>query len=119
MKPITILRRRAKQGDRGYPRAAVAFYGPDNAKATKVVLGIFQREGDEGTIYRWLTDGKDARSDTTIRRNILARIQEHEVASVIMSENLLGCPHEEGIDYAEGEACPQCPYWKDKDRLRS
>ena len=119
MKPITILRRRAKQGDQGYPRATIAFYGPNDREATKVVLGIFQRDGDEGTIYRWFTDAKDARYDTTIQRNILARVQEHEVASLIMSENLLGCPHEEGTDYPEGETCPHCPYWKDKDRFKS
>ena len=119
MKPITILRRRAKQGDQGNPRATIAYYGPDNRKATKVVLGVFRADGDEGTIYRWFSDVKDARYDTAIRQNILARLREHEVASVIMSENLLGCPHEEGIDYPKGQACPECPYWKDKDRFRS
>jgi hypothetical protein len=29
---------------------------------------------------------------------------------------MLGCPHEEGIDYPEGEACPECPYWAGRDR---
>ena len=23
---------------------------------------------------------------------------------------LIGCPHEEGIDYPEGHSCPHCPY---------
>lgn len=24
---------------------------------------------------------------------------------------------EEGIDYPDGEACPQCPYWAGRDRF--
>jgi hypothetical protein len=59
MKPITILRPRAKQGDLGNPRATIAYYGPDNRKATKVVLGIFRTDGDEGTIYGWFVGIKD------------------------------------------------------------
>jgi hypothetical protein len=47
VKPITILRKRAKLGDHGFPRATIAFYGPADKKATKAVLGIFLREGDE------------------------------------------------------------------------
>jgi hypothetical protein len=29
---------------------------------------------------------------------------------------ILGCPHEEGIDYPKGQVCPQCPYWAHRDR---
>ena len=28
----------------------------------------------------------------------------------------LGCPHEEGVDYPEGQICPQCPFWAHRDR---
>jgi hypothetical protein len=116
MKPITILRRRAKLGDQGYPMASVAFYGPDNKRATKVVLGIVTHEGAEPQLYKWFSESKDIRYDPAIQLAILSRIQEHSAASVIMSENLFGCPHEEGTDYPEGEACPLCPYWKERDR---
>jgi len=43
-------------------------------------------------------------------------LKEHEVRSLIMVEKIFGCPHEEGIDYPEGEACPHCPFWKGRDR---
>jgi hypothetical protein len=33
-----------------------------------------------------------------------------------MVEKIFGCPHEEGIDYPEGEKCPYCPYWATHDR---
>jgi len=26
----------------------------------------------------------------------------------------IGCPHEEGLDFPEGEDCPFCPFWKGK-----
>ena len=116
MKPITILRRRAKQGDHGYPMASIAFYGPDNTQATKAVLGIITHEGEGPQLYKWFSESKDVRYDVGIQRAILSRIQEHSIVSVIMSENLFGCPHEEGKDYPDGEACALCPYWKDRDR---
>jgi hypothetical protein len=44
-------------------------------------------------------------------------LREHDVHSLIMMEKIFGCPHEEGIDYPEGASCPQCPFWKDRDRF--
>jgi hypothetical protein len=38
------------------------------------------------------------------------------VKSVLMTDGIIGCPHEEGIDYPEGEASPECPYWREMDR---
>ena len=81
------------------------------------MLGIFLRDGADPIIHRYFTEDSDARYKVDIQENILARIREHEVRSVIMMEQIFGCPHEEGIDYPEGEACPQCPFWKGRDRF--
>jgi hypothetical protein len=27
---------------------------------------------------------------------------------------VIGCPHEEGIDFPEGQECPYCPFWRGK-----
>ena len=116
-KPITRLRRRAKQGDQGLPRATLAFYGPDNTRASKAVLGIFLHDDDEAIIHRYFSDDADARYKLDIQENILARLREHNVRSLIMMEEIFGCPHEEGIDYPEGEPCPQCPFWRGRDRF--
>ena len=116
MKPITLLRKKAALGEQGPPRATVAFYGPDDKRATKAVLGIFLRDGENPTLYRYFDETKDVRFKIDIQRSILARLKEHEVRSLIMVEKIFGCPHEEGIDYPEGEACPQCPFWKGRDR---
>ncbi len=37
------------------------------------------------------------------------------VKSVVITGEINGCPHEEGIDY-EGEVCPRCPFWAGRDR---
>ena len=115
-KPITNLRNKAKLGDQGFPRATLAFYGPDNKKATKAVLGIFLSESDEGTIHRYFSEEKDVRFKIDVQEDVLARLREHEVRTLIMLEKVFGCPHEEGIDYPEGEDCPKCLYWKGRDR---
>ena len=47
MKSITWLRKFVARGDKGYPVATLAFYGPDDKKASKAVLGIFAAKGDE------------------------------------------------------------------------
>jgi hypothetical protein len=116
-KPITRLRRLAKQGDAGVPRATLAFYGPDNTSASKAVLGIFLRDDSEAIIHRYFSDDTDARYKVDIQENVLARLREHEVRSLIMMEEIFGCPHEEGVDYPEGEPCPQCPFWKGRDHF--
>ncbi len=30
------------------------------------------------------------------------------VKSVVASDGIVGCPHQEGIDYPEDQDCPQC-----------
>lgn len=101
----------------GFPLATIAYYGPDDRFASKVVVGIILREGDEPAfLERWFSDGADLRSDLSIGQRILDFIQEHHVERVAMLDRILGCPHEEGADYPEGESCPQCPYWANRDR---
>ena len=33
------------------------------------------------------------------------------------SDRIIGCPHEEGIDYPMGRTCPRCPFWAGIDRF--
>ena len=115
-KPITRLRKHAKQGDVGYPKATLAFYGPDNRRASKAVLGIFLHDDSNAIIHRYFSDDADARYTVDIQETILARLREHNVRSLIMMEEIFGCPHEEGADYTEGQPCPQCLFWKGRDR---
>jgi len=112
------LRRKVKQGFRGYPIATVAFYGPTADLATKVVVAIVRDEGREpDPLERWFSEDSDVRSDLEVSTKVLAFLKEHAAKSVVVTDGLIGCPHEEGIDYAEGKSCPQCPYWAGRDRF--
>ena len=112
------LRRKAKRGFRGYPIATIAFYGSDDSRASKVAVGIVADEsGDVMELERWFADETDARSDFDIGVAIEAFIRSRDVRSVVMTDRIIGCPHEEGVDYPEGQACPNCPYWAGRDRF--
>jgi len=109
--------KKALKGFLGYPIATVAYYGPDNKRATKVAVGIITHEdGEADILQRWFTHSKDARLDIEITNQILAFIKQHNAVSVASVGKILGCPHEEAIDYPEGQNCPQCPYWANRDR---
>jgi hypothetical protein len=112
------LSKRAKKGFHGYPVGTIAFYGPTAQQASKVAVGIVMREGAEPQVLeRWYAKEQDLRLDEEVACQINAFLREHQVLSVSMVDRIIGCPHEEGIDYPEGEACPDCPYWSGRDRF--
>jgi hypothetical protein len=113
------LRKKAKRGMRGWPAATIAFYGPDASRATKVVVGIIPSEHEDvGELGKWTVETGDVRNDVAIAAAMLEFMEKHGVLSVAMSDGLMGCPHQEGIDY-EGEWCPDpaCAYWYKRDRF--
>src|SRR5262245_1170013 len=114
----TALRNRAKKGFLGCPVATIVFYGPDDRRATKVALGIMFDKDDETPrdMNRWFSASGDIRRDAAIFEAMFRLTQSRGVRSVAMPEEIVGCPHEEGVDYAEGESCPQCPFWAGRER---
>ena len=110
------LRKKADRGFSGYPVATLAFYGPDDKVATKVAVGIVLAKNEEPVFLdRWFSEGHDVRKDHDVNEQILKFIRTHEVKSVGMADRIIGCPHEEGVDYPEGATCPQCPFWANRD----
>jgi hypothetical protein len=112
----SYLTRRASKGFRGYPLATIAFYGPDDRLATKVAVGIMAQEDKLLEMKRWFSQGRDIRYDPGVNREIVAFVEKYHVKSVAMVDRIIGCPHEEGIDYPEGETCPECRFWAYRDR---
>ena len=112
------LRKRTQQGMRGYPIGTIAFYGPTDKLATKLVVGvILKADGEVEHLERWFSDGPDIREDVEVLDYAIAYLRKHEVRSVVLGERIMGCPHEEGIDYPAGEECPECPFWIGRDRF--
>jgi len=117
-RPTSWLTKRVRRGFRGYPLATVAFYGPTADLATKIAVSILPDERSQPDLLeRWFSEGTDIRSDSVIGEKISDFLRQHQVRSVILADGVLGCPHEEGIDYPEGKSCPQCPYWAGRDRF--
>jgi hypothetical protein len=112
------LRKKAKQGFQGFPVATVTYYGPDDQHASKVAVGIILEEGgDVAALQRWCNDTSDIRRDAAVNEGIVGFLKQYGVKSVVSPNRILGCPHEEGTDYPDGEQCPTCSYWATRDRF--
>ena len=110
------LGKKAKRGFRGFPVGTVALYGPDDRRATKLVAAVIAKEDDPPSeLRRYLVAEGDVRQDPTILEEVVLLFEAHGVRSVAMVDRIIGCPHEEGIDY-EGPTCPSCPFWAGRDR---
>jgi hypothetical protein len=106
----------ARRGDRGYPIGTVAFYGPDDTRASKVAVGVMVAEEAEPILRRWFVEEGDIRHNSAVEHEILEHLKANGVMTVVMTRDVFGCPHEEGIDYPDGDVCPQCPFWAHRDR---
>ena len=116
IQPAKRLGKKARRGFRGYPVATIAFYGPDDRRASKVAVGIVLGEGEEAAeLQRWTSADRDVRNDPAISSAILEFIGQFDVKTVAMTDRIIGCPHEEGIDY-QGPVCPICPFWANRDQ---
>lgn len=95
------------------PVATVAYYGPDDKTATKVTASIVREWGKGPTeLKHWW--GQDVTRDLGIQQQVADFIATHGAKSVVVTEGIIGCPHEEGIDFPSGQECPYCPFWRGK-----
>ena len=102
-----------------YPLATLMAYGPDNTRATKLVVAIFKspasRTADE--LHRWLINEGDVRNDPGIAAEVAAFVKHQGAKDSTSYDRIVGCPHEAGIDYPMGRTCPHCPFWANIDRF--
>jgi hypothetical protein len=83
------------------------------------VASIAERQDADATaLERWHAGELDIRRDPAIGAAIVAFCEAHRVRSVVVTRGIIGCPHEEGIDYPIGTACPRCPFWAGRDRWK-
>lgn len=112
------LHKLSQRGFRGYPAATIALYGPTAERASKAAVAIIREQGaDPDPLRRWFSEDGDVRFEPGIDAEMVAFIREQGVRSVVMTDRIIGCPHEEGVDYPEGQKCPQCPFWANRDRF--
>ena len=98
----TALRKKARRGFSRYPIATIAFYGPDDKFATKVAVGIIVAQGQgPAVLERWFSEAVDVSNNHDISEEIVRFLRHHDVKSVLSPDRIIGCPHEEGVDYPE------------------
>src|SRR5207244_13136791 len=65
--PRKWLAKKAKAGNRGFPLGTVAFYGPDDRRASKVAVGVMMGTDDDPVVMRrWFSQDGDVREDEAI-----------------------------------------------------
>jgi len=101
-----------------FPAATLAFYGPDDQLATKAVVSIVLSADENAPlrVRKWYSSAGDIRADATVRAEMLTYLKVEGVQRVVLADRIIGCPHEEGVDYPSGENCPYCPFWASHDR---
>jgi len=64
-----------------------------------------------------MSDVDDIRAVETTQADVAAFISSHRVKRIARPDRILGCPHQEGIDYPMGRHCRLCLFWANVDRL--
>jgi hypothetical protein len=95
-----------------YPIGTVALYGPDDKTTIKIAAGVIKSPNGEPILMRWVAT--DVTTSPKVRSEMTEFFRQHGVKSVVMSDGNMGCPHEEGEDFPNGEDCPFCPFWAGK-----
>jgi hypothetical protein len=70
-RPRKWLEKKCKLGFRGYPVGTIAFYGPDDRRASKVTAAVIVAEDTEPVeLRRWFAENGDVRNDAAIFEEI-------------------------------------------------
>jgi len=106
-----------RKGTRHRRTAIYSLYGPNDRVASKAVVAIVEEgQTDIIELQRWVSGGVDIRRNEKIQEQIGAFLQKHNVKKFVWAGRIIGCPHEEGLDYPNGQDCPFCPFWAGRDR---
>lgn len=103
-----------------YPLGTLIPYGPDPERATKLTACVIPAPGAELTaMKRWHLKEGDIRDDSEIADEVAKFFAAHKIASQINAPEILGCEHEEGIDFPLGAFCTQCAMWSVLEHAKS
>ena len=101
------FRKAIQQGN--YPLGTIAYYGPNEQTITKVVAAVLPDEHSDPVLMKITGNGVVEKPETAAA--IGDFFQKHHVNHVVMTEGVIGCPHEEGVDFPIGEICNECEFW--------
>lgn len=94
-----------------YPIGILAYYGPDDQTCTKIIASVINAPNARPHSRVWQAQG--VCEDPLVAAEIGDFFRLSSVQDVVMTEGVVGCPHEEGIDFPQGEYCLECSFWQD------
>jgi hypothetical protein len=97
-----------------FPVGTLAYYGPDDQTATKIIASVISAPDATPIARDWKIENTSLEDDPEMAMEIGDFFCVHEVREVIMTQGIIGCPHNEGLDYPVGESCPHCPFWTEQ-----
>jgi len=92
-----------------------AFCAPRRQRQPKASRSVPAEDAEATDLRRWFSEGADIRNDAGVAEEVLAFIDAAGARSIVITDRIIGCPYEEGIDY-QGPTCPSCPFWAGRDR---
>jgi hypothetical protein len=95
-----------------YPLGILVYFGPDNATITKIVAVVILSKGSSPISKNWSSSW--VTSDPKVAAEIGQFFVDNKVSDVVMTDGVLGCPHDEGVDFPVGGQCSQCKYWENQ-----
>lgn len=81
------IAKQVKKGFQGYPVISIVYYGPNEALATKVVVG-FTEEDNAQMMTETFSTQADIREDTAVQTTIIKIIDRSGAKSVTMDERV-------------------------------
>lgn len=109
---LLIHLRKVIEEKENYPIGILAYFGPDDKKITKAVAVIVPDRTSPPSYQSWTSPSLE--TDKNVAMEIGQYFTKNAVKEVIMTDGVVGCPHNEGIDFPMGEQCPYCPFWADQ-----
>lgn len=94
-----------------YPLGTLAYYGPDDQSCSKIIASVVNAPNAKPQFREW--SELDVCEDPQVAAEIGDFFRSNGVQDVIMTDGVVGCPHEEGVDYALDESCLECTFWLD------
>ena len=99
----------SKNSPANYPLATISAYGPDNTRATKLVVGILRRarQKDPGELRSWSTDEGDVRNDRAIAAEVADWLHRQGIKDTVSYDRIIDKRHTP-VFRAVAEPTPRC-----------
>lgn len=97
---------------RGYPLAVLTLYGPAADRATRLSVCIFTTGSECPASREWTTTESDIRFDTTVAHEVSVFLGKHRVRSMMLNDEIAGCPGKQEQDVSAPALLPEGPLSK-------